>query len=212
MTFELMRRIYIVEDQEEIRKGLVYLINLNGEFDCRGFGSAEEALKNIETDRPEVVLMDINLGGMNGIECTKRIKELYPEIHVMMVTVYEDDEKIFNALAAGASGYVLKKAPLSDLCNSINDLLNGGSPMSSQIARKVVETFRVQQITDTSEDGLSRREAEILDLLAQGFRNKEIASKLFLSAYTVKAHIYNIYQKLHVRNRVEAMNKIKGRT
>lgn len=202
--------IYVVEDIEEIRNGLVFLISKDEEFETAGFRNAEDLLTAMNNRKPDVILMDIQLPGMDGIECTKLIKQRYPEIQIMMVTVYEDDEKIFNALKAGASGYVLKKAPLDDMTKAIRDLRDGGAPMSGQIARKVVDTFSGNNKEATIEETLSVREREILDMLSRGLRNKEIAEKLFLSAHTVKAHIYNIYQKLHVRTRIQAINRINS--
>jgi DNA-binding NarL/FixJ family response regulator len=151
--------------------------------------------------------MDINLPGMNGIECTAMIKERYPEILIMMCTVFEDSEKIFNALKAGANGYILKRAAGETLLDAIKELLKGGAPMSSDIARKVVSSFRETPVVENHDASLTRRENEILELLGKGYGNKEIADKLFVSIHTVRTHIYHIYEKLHVRNRVEAVNK-----
>lgn len=208
---ETMIKVMIIEDEMEIRNGISFLINASEGFCCKGYASAEEALTAMNYEMPDVVLMDINLTGMNGITCTQIIKEKFPSIQVMMVTAYEDDEKIFNALKAGASGYVLKKSEPSILVDSIKDILNGGSPMSSQIARKVVATFHEPQKTSDDYILLTEREKEVLNLLAEGFRNKEIADQLSLSNHTVRAHIYNIYQKLHVQSRVEAIKKINGK-
>jgi DNA-binding NarL/FixJ family response regulator len=156
--------------------------------------------------------MDINLGKMNGIECVRRIKPQHPDILFMMCTVYEEDEKIFEALAAGANGYILKKTTPSKMLEAIKELYEGGAPMSSQIARKVVNAF--QKVPDGSHaqiDTLSNREAEILELLAKGLLYKEIASQLFIAQETVRKHVYHIYEKLHVNNRIEAVNKYFGR-
>ncbi len=203
-----MKQVYLIEDQDEIRNGLVFLINVGKIFQCTGFDSAETALDAIREKVPDVVLMDINLPGIDGIECTRIIKNHYPEIQIMMVTVYEDDEKIFSALKAGASGYILKNSAPEKMIEQITDLSKGGSPMSSQIARKVVTTFHIEKPADPNYVALSQREKEILNLLADGFRNKEIAEKIFISAHTVRTHIYNIYQKLHVQTRIEAIKKI----
>ncbi|HYV94018.1 MAG TPA: response regulator transcription factor [Chitinophagales bacterium] len=205
-------RVEIVEDHENIQSGLAYMISSSEGFDCTGvFSNAEDALESIKIHPPDVVLMDINLPGMSGIECTRRIKSLNPKVLVMMCTVYEDDEKIFNALSAGANGYVLKKSSASELIGAINDLCNGGAPMSSQIARKVVSFFQHPDKSSPETELLTARENEILDMLTAGYRNKEIAEKLFVSVHTVRSHIYHIYEKLHVHSKIEAINKRNGR-
>jgi len=173
------------------------------------FTSAEDALTGIPALHPNVVLMDINLGKMNGIECVRRIKPRYPEILFMMCTVYEEDEKIFEALAAGANGYILKKTAPAKMLEAIRELYEGGAPMSSQIARKVVNVF--QKNNSSRIDTLSNREAEILEHLARGLLYKEIAAQLNIAQETVRKHVYHIYEKLHVNNRVEAVNKYYGR-
>ena len=203
--------VLIVEDHENIRDGLVYMINSADNLHCMGaVSSGEAALKFVEQTKPDIVLMDINLPGMSGIECTKIIKAAHPEILVMMCTVYEDDEKIFKALSVGASGYIQKKSTSDEVLEAINQLMVGGAPMSSQIARKVVNYFHSSPPAMNESEGITEREVEILTLLANGFRNKEIADKLFISLHTVKSHIYNIYQKLHVQSRIEAVNKFRG--
>ncbi len=188
------------------------MINSYSDFFCRSYANAEEALEDIKRSRPQVVLMDINLPGMNGIECTRLIKAMYPDIQIMMCTIFEDSEKIFDALKAGANGYILKKAAGETLINDIKELINGGAPMSSDIARKVVNSFSQPPMTKNHEATLTKRENEILDMLGKGYGNKEIADKLFVSVYTVRTHIYHIYEKLHVRNRVEALNKTVRKT
>jgi len=161
--------------------------------------------------------MDINLGdGESGIECVRELKPENPEVLFMMCTVYEEDEKIFEALNAGANGYILKKTTPVKLLDAIKELYEGGAPMSSQIARKVVNAFQVKNVSETGSQGksinvLSNRENEILELLAKGMLYKEIASFLFISQETVRKHVYHIYEKLHVNNRVEAINKFYGR-
>ena len=161
--------------------------------------------------------MDINLGGMSGIECVRHLKPLFPDILYMMCTVYEEDEKIFEALSAGASGYILKKTAPGKLLEAIKELHEGGAPMSSQIARKVVAAFRGKPLgespsmEDESIKILSNREKEILEHLSKGMLYKEIANSLFISPETVRKHVYHIYEKLHVNNRVEAVNKYFGR-
>jgi DNA-binding NarL/FixJ family response regulator len=199
-------RVALVEDHLEIREGLSYIINNTSGFICDVFENAEVASEGINQDDFDIVLMDINLPGMNGIECTRLIKEKNPKLPIMMCTAYEDDENIFKALAAGAKGYILKRAAGETLIDAVKDLYNGGSPMSSAIARRVVDSFQRPASTG-GEFKLTARENEILDLLSQGFRNKEIADRLFVSVNTIRTHIYNIYEKLHVQNRVEALNK-----
>ena len=200
-------RIALVEDHAEIRQGISYILNSTPGFACESYPTAEEGVKHINDQSADVVLMDINLPGLNGIECTRIIKDKFPALPIMMCTAYEDDDNIFKALAAGAKGYILKRAAGDTLIEAIKDLHNGGSPMSSTIARKVVESFQQNRATTGESYSLTQRENEILDLLAQGFRNKEIAARLFVSVNTIRTHIYNIYEKLHVQNRVEALNK-----
>jgi len=205
--------VAVVEDNSEIRQGVSFIINSTEGFSCIAFGNAEEALEKIPEKVPEVVLMDINLPGINGIECTRRLKEKYPELQIMICSVYDDDDNVFNALEAGANGYIIKSAAGEKLLTSIKELYNGGSPMSSSIARKVVARFqrinsgKALQVEPKEDYSLTTRENEILDLLAQGFRNKELAEKLFVSVNTIRTHVYNIYEKLHVNSRIEALNK-----
>lgn len=210
--------IAIVEDNNDIRHALEQIIEMSEgyELSCSCI-NGEEALVSIPYSRAKVVLMDINLGGIDGIECVRILKESNPEILFMMCTVLEQDEKIFEALTAGASGYILKKTTPSKLLEAIKELSEGGSPMSSQIARKVVAAFqhKAPVVTNTSAadalNVLSKREKEILEMLSKGLLYKEIAEKLYLSAETVKKHVYHIYEKLHVSNRVEAANRYFGR-
>jgi RNA polymerase sigma factor (sigma-70 family) len=176
------------------------------------YGSGEEAVDKIPDEIPDVVLMDINMGKMSGIEAVRIIKEKCPSIQFMMCTVYEDDEKIFDALAAGASGYILKKTKSAELVAAIRDLYEGGAPMSGQIASRVVASFRKKEESRDIVllESLSAREHEILEFLVKGRLYKEIASTLGISQETVRKHVYNIYKKLHVNNRVEAYNKFYG--
>ncbi|MFT3908976.1 MAG: response regulator transcription factor [Ferruginibacter sp.] len=203
------RKVFIVEDMEDIRNGYVFLINQSANFNCTGYVSAEAALAAIETNKPAVILMDVNLPGMSGIECTRKIKMRYPDILIMMFTVYENNENIFSALEAGASGYILKQSTPADLMEAIEELCSGGSPMSSTIARKVVNSFK-RSFTNNHEDELSPREREVLELLAEGHRYKDIGDKLYISISTVRSHIQKIYDKLHVHNRTEALNKYRA--
>jgi len=205
--------VCIVEDNRDILQALEQIIMMADGYELLGsYTSAEDALTGIPDQHPNVVLMDINLGKMNGIECVRRIKPEHPEILFMMCTVYEEDEKIFEALAAGANGYILKKTTPSKMLEAIKELNEGGAPMSSQIARKVVNAFqKIPDGTHTQIDTLSNREAEILELLAKGLLYKEIAAQLFIAQETVRKHVYHIYEKLHVNNRIEAVNKYFGR-
>lgn len=211
-------RVCIVEDNRDIRQALEQILELSPGVEWAGsYGSGEDALVGIPLTTPQVVLMDIHLGGVDGIECVRVLKRRHPEILFMMCTVYEDDAKIFEALRAGASGYVLKKTTPDKLLEAIRELHQGGSPMSSQIARKVVAAFQDRgKVGVTSEetdrlDSLSKREMEILEMLAKGMIYKEISVSLFISPETVRKHVYHIYEKLHVNNRVEAINKFFGR-
>lgn len=201
-------RVAIVEDQDEIRNGLTMLINGSEGFRCVGsFRDGEEALMEIPALEPDVVLMDIDMPKMNGIECIVKLKNECPLLQIMMLTVFEDDDKIFHSLQAGASGYLLKKTPPVKLLDAIQELAAGGSPMSSQIARKVVSVFQQMGESKKQTENLSEREYEILTYLAKGYRYKEIADTLFISVETVRTHLRNIYEKLHVRSRTEAVLK-----
>jgi DNA-binding NarL/FixJ family response regulator len=201
-------RIMIVEDDEAVREGLCMLINGSAGYRCvAACGSAEEALDRIGRDRPGVVLMDINLPGMRGTECVVLIKNEFPDIQVMMLTVFQDTDEIFRSLEAGATGYMLKKTPPPVLLEAIRELAGGGSPMSSEIARKVVEAFHRPSVAKFADASLTPRETEILTLLAKGFLYKEIAGQLFINIETVRSHIHKIYQKLQVRTRTELLLK-----
>src|SRR5258706_3707406 len=201
-------KIIIIEDQEEIRKGYEFLINTSNDFSCIGYANAEDAIDNVFFDKPEIILMDVNLPGISGIEATKLLKEKFPKVHIIIFTVYENNENVFQALEAGASGYILKQTKPAQLIEAIKEVYNGGGPMSSPIAKKGVATFSKKNIVYHEEE-LTERENEILKLLSAGYRNKEVSEKLFISLSTVKSHVYNIYQKLHVTTRVEALNKIR---
>jgi DNA-binding NarL/FixJ family response regulator len=204
-----MINVAIVEDEDEVREGLAVLINGSEGFRCiQTFSSAESALPEISKNKPDVVLMDINLPGMSGIECISKLKVPRPDLPILVLTVYDDDEKIFESLRAGASGYLLKKTPPVKLLEAIMELHNGGSPMSSSIARKVVEAFQTMGPSSEEAQNLSKREQEILSFLAKGYRYREIADRLFISIETVRTHLRNIYEKLHVRSRSEAVLKV----
>ncbi|MBX2925217.1 MAG: response regulator transcription factor [Chitinophagaceae bacterium] len=205
--------VCIVEDNNDIRQALEQIIMMAEGYQFRGsFPGAESAIAGIPKLKPDVVLMDINLGGMSGIDCVRELKPRYPDILFMMCTVYEEDEKIFEALAAGANGYILKKTAPGKLLEAIRELAEGGAPMSSQIARKVVAAFQERSsLAAGLLDSLSNREHEILELLAKGMLYKEISTRLGIAQETVRKHVYHIYEKLHVNNRVEAVNKYFGR-
>jgi DNA-binding NarL/FixJ family response regulator len=199
-------KISLVEDDLRLRSSLAQLIDCTEGFCCVSqHPTAENALQELRIIKPDVVLMDINLPGMNGVNCVMALKKLLPQTQVMMLTVYENTSIIFQALAAGASGYLLKKTPPEQLLDAIRDLHGGGSPMSSHIARKVVASF--QQVANPVHDyeKLSLREQEVLDCLAKGFLYREIAEQLKISYTTVHTHIRRIYEKLHVRSRTEAV-------
>lgn len=206
-------KVWIVDDDAHIRTGFSFILESATGFRCSVLKNAEEALALFERTPPDVILMDINLPGVGGIECCRRIKAAAPAVLIMMCTVLEDTDKIFEALRAGATGYLLKKTAGKLLIESINDMLIGGAPMSSEIARKVVGFFAGQADPDqqAAAEPLSRRELEVLDLLAKGYGNKRIAEELYVSVHTVRSHIYNIYDKLHVHNKVEALNKYQKR-
>lgn len=208
--------VAIVEDNNDIRFALEQIIEMSDYCELAGSCiSGEEALVKLPILNPKVVLMDIGLGGISGIEVVRELKISNPEILFMMCTIYEDDEQIFEALSAGASGYILKKTPPGKLLDGIQELMEGGSPMSSQIARKVVAAFQNKksdkQSHESALDILSKREKEILEMLSKGLLYKEISDAVFISTETVRKHVYHIYEKLHVSNRVEAVNKFFGR-
>jgi len=205
--------IAIVEDLDVVRNGLKDFISLSTDFLVVGsYKSGEEALQKLPETRPDIVIMDINLPGMNGIECIRQVKDKSPGTQFMMFTVYENDDKVFEALKAGASGYLLKNTGLLQIAESVKELHEGGSPMSANIARKMVNLVRGDADKKTPFlDLLSPREKEILQLLAKGLLYKEIAEQLNITTGTVRIHIHKIYEKLHVQNRTEAINKAFGK-
>lgn len=207
--------VCIVDDNRELRNALQEIIEMSDGYKCLGtLPTAEDAIRQIPLLKPDVVLMDINLGGTeSGIDCVRALKPRIPSTNFMMCTVYEEDEKIFEALSAGASGYILKKTTPSKMLDAIRELYEGGAPMSSQIARKVVAAFLNKPATVGSNDlnNLTNREREILELLSRGMMYKEIALALNLANDTIRKHVYHVYEKLHVTNRVEAVNKFFGR-
>jgi DNA-binding NarL/FixJ family response regulator len=200
--------ICIVEDDAGLRESIFNFIEGSAGFKCLGaFASAEEALAAIPRLKPAVVLMDINLPGINGIQCVRELKQAIPEIQTMMLTVYENSDRIFEALAAGACGYLLKSTPPEKLLEAIEDIQNGGSPMSSHIARKVVQAFQSTARKTPLIEQLSTREQQVLELLSKGCAYKQIADEMDLSMGTIRTYIRRIYEKLHVNCRTEAVVK-----
>ena len=204
--------VAIVEDNEQLRGTLARVLNRADGFRCvSNYGNAEDALKDLPQVRPEVVLMDINLPGINGVECVRQLKQVLPQLQVMMLTVYEDTDNIFSALAAGATGYLLKRTKSAELLEAIREVHRGGSPMTTHIARKVTQSFLKSGLSPQPTENLSQREQEVLDCLSQGFLYKEIAEKLGISYETVHTYIRRIYEKLQVRTRTEAVAKFLKR-
>jgi DNA-binding NarL/FixJ family response regulator len=204
--------VSLVEDNAQLRQTLARLLNRSDGFKCISqYETAEDALKGLPQDKPEVVLMDINLPGMNGVECVRRLKSILPQTQVIMLTVYEDTDNIFNALAAGATGYLLKRTSRDELLGAIREVQQGGSPMTAHIARKVVQSFQKPVTSANPSENLTNREQEVLDYLSKGLLYKEIADKMGVSYETVHTYIRRIYEKLQVRTRTEAVAKyLKG--
>jgi DNA-binding NarL/FixJ family response regulator len=200
--------VAIIEDNPGLRRSLVRIISRAPDLKLVGdWTDGESALPALEKLRPQIVLMDINLPGMSGIECTAALKRISPESQVIIVTVYEDTDSIFRALRVGACGYLLKRAFSAEILEAIAEVRHGGAPMTSEIARRLVDAFREPQPEAPARSELSAREKEILNLVAQGFANKEIGGKLDISYLTVRVHLRRIYEKLHVRSRTEALLK-----
>ena len=205
-------RVAIVEDSRGTRESLAELLNHAPTLRCVGaHPSGEEALEQIPAETPDVVLMDINLPQMNGIECVSRLKQKMPKAQVLMLTTYEEGDLIFDSLRKGASGYLLKDMPPAELIEAIEEVHTGGAPMSPQIARKVVSHFQRIKKPQSDMEQLTKREEEILSLLAKGFFYKEIAEKMGVTIHTVKAHSHHVYEKLHVQSRTEAVLKYMER-
>ena len=202
-----MIHVAVVEDLDDYRDGLVNLINWNTEYECIGaYSTAEEAIKYLPSLKPDVALIDIGLPGKSGIELVEYIHNTIPSTLCMICTAYDEDEKVFKALKAGAYGYLIKSASPAEILEAIQKLANGGSPMSSDVARKVIKSFQTH--SQGLETGvLTAREKEVLELLSKGLLYKEIAVQLSIRIDTVKRHCFNIYDKLHVNNRTEAINK-----
>jgi DNA-binding NarL/FixJ family response regulator len=202
-----MITVSIVDDEKELCQSIVTFVNGAPGFRCVStYNSAEAALKHLPEEKPDVVLMDIHMSGMNGIECAKRLKEITPQTQIVMLTVYEDSEQIFEALSSGASGYMLKRLTPVKLLEAIKEVHEGGSPMSSSIARKVVASFQKSQ-ADEKQTNLSAREQMVLDCLAKGLTYKQTANKLEVSIDTIRTYIRRVYEKLHVQSRTEAVAK-----
>jgi len=205
-----MISIAIIEDDEDIRESLEILIRTTEDFECAGtFADAEAGLGFLTANPADIVLMDIHLPGMDGIECVRQLKSVHPGMQFIMCTVFKDDDSVFNALKAGATGYLLKNEEPNKIIDAIHELHAGGSPMTPQIARRVLESFKRPSVNEAIHL-LTKRETEMLGFLSKGLRYKEIADKLFISTETVRKHINNIYQKLHVQSRIEAVNMIFG--
>jgi DNA-binding NarL/FixJ family response regulator len=205
-------KISIVEDQHDMRHTLVEWLAHAAGLRCVGaHATAEQALQQIPGENPDVVLMDINLTGMSGIECVARLKHKLPKVQVLMLTTYEDGDTIFDSLRAGANGYLLKNMPQEELVRAVEQVHSGGSPMSLQIARKVINHFHRDNSTASELEQLTARELEILRLLARGYMYKEIADQLAISMSTVRTHVSAIYEKLHVQSRTAAAMKLVGR-
>lgn len=207
-------KIVIVEDLEEVSEGLAEFIYLDKELQLMAsYRTAEAAALEIPILKPDIAIMDINLPGMSGIDCIKQVKKSCPSVQFMMFTVYENNDQVFEALKSGASGYLLKKTPPVEIISAIKELYHGGSPMSSTIARKLVSLFQHEhQQHDRETAVLTPREKEVLEQLAKGMLYKEIGDQLGISFNTVRQHISKIYEKLHVQNRTEAINKAYGST
>jgi len=206
-------KISIVEDQPEMRESLVAWLGDAPGLRCVGaHATGEEALKRIPEENPDVVLMDINLTGMNGIQCVARLKESLPKTQVLMLTTYDEGDMIFDSLRAGANGYLLKNMPQAELVEAVQQVHSGGAPMSLQIARKVINHFHSNKQPNPELEQLTGRELEILKLLAKGYMYKEIADQLSITMSTVRSHVCAVYDKLHVHSRSQATRKLTGET
>jgi DNA-binding NarL/FixJ family response regulator len=205
-------RVAIVEDLQEVADGLAAFLQYDKELTLAGnYRTAEAAEIELPILKPDIVIMDINLPGMTGIECVAKVKVLEPSIQFMMFTVYENNEQVFEALKAGASGYLLKKTAPAEIIAAVKELHKGGSPMSASIARKLVTVFQQEPSTASEAAKLTTREKEVLELTAKGLLYKEIANQLGIGFGTVRQHLYKVYEKLHVQNKTEAINKVFGK-
>ncbi len=208
MKLEPKKSVVVVEDDEGLREQLVELLRSASDLECVGaYASGKEALERIPACNPDVVLMDIQLPGMSGIQCVAELKKIIPAVQIIMVTIYEDSDRIFKALKAGANGYLVKSSPPGQLLEAVRDVSQGGAPMSNHIARKVIQHFHLIGPSHGDQKHLSPREQQVLDLLSSGFLYKEIADKLNIGVETVRTYVKGVCQKLHARNRVEAVAK-----
>ena len=213
LEFNMNKTVVVVEDDRQLREQLLELLGTAPDIQCVGaFASGEEALKEIPALKPSVVLMDIQLPRMSGIRCVAELKRLLPELRVIMVTVYEDSDRIFKALKAGANGYLLKSSHALQILEAVRDAHDGGAPISSHIASKVVEHFHTIGPLPEEDTNLTPREEQVLGLLSSGFIYKEIADKMNIKVTTVRYFVQNVCQKLHVRNRLEAVAKYQAKT
>lgn len=207
----MLIKVAIVEDDLRWRTNLEQLLRETEGLECVGScRTGEDAVRDLPERRPHVVLMDINLPGMSGVECTRQLRGLLPATQIVMLTVYDDSDRIFQALQMGAGGYLLKRAPVDEILQAIQDVHRGGAPMSAYIARKVVQSFQRQSPSARPDEGLSKRESEVLGYVARGYSDKEVADALGLTPSTVRSYLKTIYGKLHVHSRTQAIMKVGG--
>jgi DNA-binding NarL/FixJ family response regulator len=205
-----MTKVAIVEDSRSTRQSLEAVINLSADYRCVcACASAEDALRELPRHQPEIVLMDINLPGMSGVKCVAQLKNLLPQVRVIMITVYRNPEMVFGALRAGACGYLLKRSSPDQVLSAIREAQEGGAPMTGEIARQVIAYFQSQTRVEDEVETLTAREQEVLELLAKGYSNKEIAARLSVSVAAIRWHLTHIYQKLHVQSRTQAVSKFR---
>ena len=204
----MLLRVAIVEDDPRWRKNVELLLRETEGLEFVGsYGTGEDAVRDLPGRRPQVVLMDINLPKMSGVECTRQLRGLLPDVHVVMLTVYDDSDRIFQALQMGASGYLLKRASADEILQAVQDVARGGAPMSAYIARKVVQSFQRQTTSAKPDEVLSKRETEVLGYVARGYSDKEVAEALGLTSATIRSYLKTIYGKLHVHSRTQAILK-----
>jgi len=205
-----MTKVAIVEDDHATRQSLEAVINLSPDYRCVcTCASAEEALRELPKHQPEIVLMDIHMPGMTGVKCVPLLKNLLPQVRVIMITVYRNPDLIFGALRAGACGYLLKRSSPDQVLSAIREAQEGGAPMTGEIARQVIAYFQSQTVVESEVEKLTSREREVLEFLAKGYSNKEIAARLFVSVPAIRWHLTHIYQKLHVQSRTQAVSKFR---
>lgn len=204
----MILRVALVEDDLRWRTSLEALLRESGGVECVGsYGSGEDAIADLPGRRPQIVVMDINLPKMSGVECTRQLRGLLPEVQIIMLTVYDDSDRIFQALQMGANGYLLKRASADDILQAIQDVHRGGAPMSPYIARKVVQSLQHPSPAARPDDVLSKRESEVLGYVARGYSDKEVAEALGLTTATIRSYLKTIYSKLHVHSRTQAISK-----